>query len=96
VVTIARSAVSSGHGVRVTWSGSDKGWGIGSYRLERSVNGGAWSRVTLSTPTAKSVVQSLAVGRTYRYRVRATDKAGNVSAWDYSAVYDLRRIEISR
>ena len=96
VVRLARTAVASGHGVQISWSGTDKGWGIGSYRLERSVNGGAWARVSVSSPTARSVVQSLAVARTYRYRVRATDKAGNVGAWDYSAVYDLRRTEISR
>lgn len=71
--------------VQVTWRGTDTGWGIASYRLERSVNGGAWSRVTLSLAKATTYTERRAYDLPVRYRVRATDKAGNVGSWDYSS-----------
>jgi hypothetical protein len=78
--------------VQVTWSGSDKGWGIASYRLERSVNGGAWSRVSLASATSRTFTERRAYDLPVRYRVRATDKAGNVGAWDYSSTVRPTRI----
>ncbi len=63
----------------ITWDGSDRGWGIAAYRLERSVDGGAWQRI-LNRKT-KHLDVALATGHTYRYRVRAVDKAGHRSAW---------------
>jgi hypothetical protein len=68
--------------VRTTWSASDPS-GIASSLLKQSVNGGSWAIQGLATPTATSVVQSLAFGSTYRYVVRATDGASNTSAWAY-------------
>jgi uncharacterized protein YkwD len=70
--------------VRTSWSGSDAS-GIASYLLQRQVNAGSWATVTLAASTSTSVVQSLALGSTYRYRVRATDTKGNVSAFAYGA-----------
>jgi hypothetical protein len=78
--------------VQVTWSGTDKGWGIASYRLERSVNGGAWSKVALASATSKSFSERRAYDLPVRYRVRATDKAGNVGAWDYTSTVRPTRI----
>lgn len=78
--------------VQVTWSGTDRGWGIASYRLERSVNGGAWSKVTLASATSKSFSERRAYDLPVRYRVRATDKAGNVGAWDYSSTVRPTRV----
>ena len=69
--------------VRTTWSGTDPS-GISSYRVQRQVNGGAWSTI-LGPTTATGVSQSLTVGSTVRYRVNGTDKRGNVSSWKYSA-----------
>ena len=78
--------------LRLTWGGSDSGWGISSFRLERSVSGGAWTNVPLPSSTAKSIVHPVSIGKTYRFRVRATDKAGNVGAWDYGPSFKARRI----
>jgi len=66
--------------VTLTWDGSDRGWGIAKYQLERSTDGGAWKRV-LARKT-KTYVTSLAPGHAYRFRVRAIDKYGNVGYWD--------------
>lgn len=76
--------------VRIGWSGTDTGWGIAKYRLERSVGGGAWKAVTLPTATATSIVQPLTRGVSYRFRVRATDKYGNVGYWDYGPTFTPR------
>ena len=76
--------------VGIFWGGTDTGSGIKSYALERSVNGGAWTKVTLPSATARSVAQSLAFNTDYRYRVRATDRAGNVGWWDYSATFRVK------
>jgi len=78
--------------VKVSWNGTDKGWGIASYRLQRSVNGGAWTRVSLPAAKTTSINQRLEYGKTYRYRVRAADKAGNVGSWDYGPTFKPRRI----
>lgn len=78
--------------VSITWSGTDKGWGVKGYRLERSVNGGAWTKVTLPSTTTTSIALGLTNGTSYRYRVRATDKAGNVGSWDYGPTFKPRRV----
>jgi len=65
--------------VRSTWSASDPS-GIKSYQVQRQVNGGTWSTVASAT-TSAYVNQQLSFSGTYRYRVRATDKAGNVGSW---------------
>jgi hypothetical protein len=63
----------------VTWTARDVGWGVRSYRLQRSVDGGPWKGV--ASTTSRSRAQVLTAGHSYRYRVRAVDKAGNVGAW---------------
>jgi hypothetical protein len=67
---------------RVYWSATDPS-GIASYQVERQVNGGAWSAVTLGTPTTVALTPSLTLASTYRYRVIATDGQGNASTWVY-------------
>jgi hypothetical protein len=68
--------------VRTSWAASDPD-GIARYVVARQVNGGAWSTVTLASPTSASVTQSLRFGWTYRYRVRAVDRLGHSSAYVY-------------
>jgi hypothetical protein len=76
---------------KIVWTGSDTGWGIKWYRLERSVNGGAWTKVTLPTGATTSITQGLVPGTKVRYRVRATD-AGNVGSWDYGRTFSVARL----
>ena len=66
--------------LRVTWSATD-GSGVVRTELERSVNGGAFSPVSLATRTSLTVLNKLAPGHRYQYRVRATDSLGNVADW---------------
>ena len=67
--------------VKVTWSATDNLSGIGSYHLSESVNGGAFTPVTLANPTAKSATVKLSPGKSYQFEVAATDGAGNTSAF---------------
>jgi hypothetical protein len=68
--------------VKNGWSACDAD-GISSFKLQRQVNGGSWSTVSLSSALATSINQSLTKGTTYRYRVRATDKSGLSSFYAY-------------
>ena len=79
----------------ISWSGTDSGWGIASYRLERSVNGGSWQQVALPSATSTSITQALTRLVSYRYRVRATDKYGNVGYWDYGPTFTPKTVSDS-
>ncbi|MGH9021475.1 MAG: hypothetical protein ACRDV0_10790, partial [Acidimicrobiales bacterium] len=71
---------------RIAWTGSDSGSGIAGYDLARSYDGAAY--VTLATATtATSFDTTLNPGHSYRFRVRARDKAGNVGSWVYASTW---------
>lgn len=86
-------AGSGGFGfpVRIVWTAASDnagGSGVASYRVERSVNGGAWA-VVASVPASQlfydqQLPNSVA---TYRYRVRTFDNAGNYSAPRYDTTF---------
>ena len=73
----------------IKWSGSDRGWGIKSYQLQRSLNGGAWAAVALPSPAATVVGIDAKPGSTLRFRVKAIDKAGHVGAWAYGPTFKV-------
>ena len=62
------------------WSGSDSGSGVATYDVRRSVDGGSWTKVARAIP-GTSLQTTVTPGHTYRFMVRARDKAGNVGAW---------------
>src|SRR5207244_9462936 len=68
--------------VHTSWLASDSS-GIGSYRIQRQVNGGTWRAVTLPSAASTSVNLQHTFGATYRYRMASTDRAGNASTWLY-------------
>jgi hypothetical protein len=81
VARIAPGLVGATIPTTITWGGSDVGWGIATYQLERSTDGSTFRRILAKKATSLS--QALVPGHAYRYRVRAVDKAGHVGAWDY-------------
>ncbi len=85
--------VGSKVGVEVTWPAADDESGIGSYDLQRKKGSGAWISVTLTSSTATSAVMNLAPGSNYRFRLSATDTAGNTSAYVMSATAKLARAQ---
>jgi subtilisin family serine protease len=63
---------------RLSWPAASDDLAMGSYRVEVSRNGGAWT--TLATTTARTLDQVLAFSGTYQFRVTARDAAGNATA----------------
>lgn len=66
--------------MRISWTATDTGSGIASYDVARSYDGGAFS-VIASATTATTLNWTMTPGHSYRFEVRARDKAGNVGAW---------------
>ena len=73
--------------ISLTWAGTDATSGIRHYDLEESIDGGAFSLVS-SPATAKATV-NLNPGHSYRFEVRATDNAGNVSGFTAGPAFTL-------
>jgi uncharacterized repeat protein (TIGR01451 family) len=72
----------------VSWSGSDTGpSGIQSYDVQVREGAGTWSDWQMGTVMTSASYPGIG-GRTYYFRCRARDSAGNVEAWpaDYDAV----------
>ena len=65
--------------LKLTWTGTDKGSGIAKYQLWQSVNGHSYKKI--KTTTGRSATVTTSIGKTYRFRVRAIDKKGNVGAF---------------
>ena len=75
---------------RINWSGSDAGSGIARFELHQQRDGGAWA--TVSTNLTKTLTdRALATESSYRFRVRAVDKSGNVGAWVYGDTFRVSR-----
>jgi hypothetical protein len=80
--------------IKLSWTGTDSGAGIASYDVGRSYDGGAYQTIAGAT-TATSLNWSMNPGHTYRFRVRARDKAGNVGAWVYASTWSSSLVQQS-
>ena len=70
--------------VRVAWTGHDNG-SITGYQLQRQTTSGGTQTVGLPAKTTFSN-RAMTPKVDYTFRVRATDDAGNVGAWDSLAI----------
>ena len=90
-----RAFVGSHAPIAVRWSGSDTGAsGIDGYDVDQSTDGGGFVRVATRAHST-SLTRMLTPGHTYRFRVRAIDRAGNVGAWAYGTTSRLDGIQQS-
>ena len=78
----------------LSWTGSDTGSGVASYDVRQSEDGGAWDRIADATP-ATSLQTTVTPGHTYRFQVRARDKAGNVGGWSGGYTWYPRLVQES-
>ena len=78
---------STGAPVAISWAGTDATSGIKSYNLMESVDGGAFSLV--ASPTTATVTKNLIPGHSYKFEVRAIDKAGNISGFTVGSAFTL-------
>jgi serine protease len=67
--------------VQLIWSGADAGTGIASYEVARSVDGGSTWTLIASGITSTAMATRVAQTGSVAFRVRATDRAGNVGGW---------------
>ena len=80
-VGLVSTATSTGLLARLALAGTDWGGaGIRSYDVRRSVDGGAYQSIATGV-TSASLATFLAQGHTYRFSIRARDRAGNVGGW---------------
>ena len=89
-ITVPTSPVPSGSSIAVSWSAVS---GAESYRLQRSVDGGAWETVYTGTQTSFS--DTAGVWSSVKYQV-ATVKVGIVSGYTTSSNVTILPYVISR
>ena len=78
---LAGTAVSMSQ-IDLSWSASTDAVGVTEYRVERCQGTTCTSFAQIGTPTTTSFASTgLAAGTSYRFRVRAADAAGNLSAY---------------
>jgi hypothetical protein len=79
--------------VRLKWTGADTGSGIDHYEVQQSRNGGTWT--TVASPKTPRLDRSLtpSSSTTYRFRVRAVDRANNTSSWATGPTFRLGRAQ---
>ncbi len=66
---------------KVVWpAATDALSGVTAYQAGWSVDGGSWTSQTLSAGV-RSLTRTMSTGRTYAFRLRARDAAGNWSSW---------------
>ena len=83
--TASATAVSVGE-VDVSWGASTDNVGVTGYQVERCQGVGCSNFVQVATPTGTTYKDtSVGAGTSYSYRVRATDAAGNLSAYSNTA-----------
>src|SRR5438874_2480787 len=79
------ATATSASQINLAWSASTDNVGVTGYRVERCQGAGCTTFTQVATPTGTSFNDTgLAAGTSYGYQVRATDAAGNLSA--YSSV----------
>jgi hypothetical protein len=91
--SLAANAVSTGQ-INLTWSASNDNVGVTAYRIERCEGASCTSFTQIATVSATSYnnTTGLLASTTYRYRVRAADEAGNLSA--YSAIVSATTLAV--
>ena len=76
------ASASGSSSINLTWQGSTDNVGVTGYKIERCQGAGCTAFAQIATLTAASFGDTgLAAGTSYSYRVRATDAAGNLSAY---------------
>jgi chitodextrinase len=79
-VRLAATAVSATQ-INLTWNASTDNVGVTGYQIDRCQGTGCTTFAQIATSSVTGFSDTgLAASTTYRYRVRATDAAGNVSA----------------
>jgi chitodextrinase len=80
------AAAASSSQINLAWTASTDNVGVTGYRVERCQGAGCNNFAQIATPTATTFNDTaLAASTSYSYRARATDAAGNLSAYSNTA-----------
>ena len=80
------STAASSTQINLAWTASTDDVGVTGYKVERCQGAGCSNFGQIATPTATTFNDSsLAASTSYSYRLRATDAAGNLSAYSSTA-----------
>ncbi len=72
--------------VQLSWSASDGQSGVSHVEIEYSVDGGVWQRWSVQPPGGSTSAWFLGEsGKSYQFRLRAVDRAGNAQDWPTTA-----------
>jgi len=77
--------------VTVRWHATDATSGVNHYTLYESKGGGSFTKYGVTT--SSSLTLHLATGHKYRFKVSATDNAGNTSTTKAGKTYTLTRVQ---
>jgi cysteine-rich secretory family protein len=91
--TVTTGTTSATRRARISWTGADIRLqvltaGFHYFTVERSVDGGAWTRIWSAT-TLTAGTFTVAIGHRTEFRISAVDKKGNRGTW-VTRVVDLR------
>jgi len=79
--TVLSASVGSASQIDLAWTASTDNVGVAGYQIDRCQGTGCTAFTQIATSSGASFSDTgLAASTTYRYQVRATDAAGNVSA----------------
>jgi hypothetical protein len=83
ITAVSSTAISgsTNRAVTVTWALTETQSGVRSQQLQRRRDSGAWVNVTLASASTRTMTFTLSPHHLYAFRVRATDKAGNIGSW---------------
>jgi hypothetical protein len=77
--------------VTVSWQGTDSTSGVKHYTLYQSEDGGTYTENGVTASPSMNL--NLAPGHSYRFKVTATDNAGNISASKVGKAYTLTLVQ---
>ena len=82
---LTATSISSNQ-INLAWTASTDNVGVTGYRVERCSGAGCTTFAQIGTPTSTTFSDTgLTASTSYSYRVRATDAAGNLSAYSNTA-----------
>jgi hypothetical protein len=90
-VPVVAMLAAAGFQVSIAWTGDDATSGIDHFELQDSRQGGTWAAITLPSASLASDATTVPAG-SYQFRVRAADKAGNLSGWATSGTVAVQAV----
>jgi hypothetical protein len=93
-IAVGATIASGALPVRLVWTGSDNVSGVDRYELSQSTDGGPYVTIS-SSLISTSTTRNLPPSHTYRFRVRAIDRAGNLGSWAEGSTFRLRAFQQS-